>query len=166
MSTPIATRYAMASGFGPPKVKKAKRSTPVVTVSFQERAKQFKEDLYSDGGVLFCKFCQHSIDYMHVDTIKDHLSSKKHVCRKHAKFNNIELSTQPSGSRQITLASVIKSKDAHQDFVLDCVKMCTLADIPLEKVEKMIPSLRKYCAQAGTLPAADQLRSVYVPHLH
>jgi hypothetical protein len=43
--------------------------------------------------------------------------------------------------------------------------MCTLADIPLEKVEKMRPFLNKHCVQAGTLPKVDQLRSVYVPRL-
>ena len=57
-------------------------STAVMKVSVEERAKQFKEDLYVDGGILFCKYCQHSVDYVHVDTIKDHLLSKKHLSRK------------------------------------------------------------------------------------
>ena len=43
--------------------------------------------------------------------------------------------------------------------------MCTLADIPLEKVEKIRPFLKKYCVQAGALPKVDQLRTVYVPRL-
>ena len=51
-------------------------------VTAKERAKQFKEDLYDDGSVLFCKYCQHSVDYIRVDTIKDHLKSKKHVYNK------------------------------------------------------------------------------------
>ena len=37
-------------------------------VSVVERAKQFK-DLNADGKVLFCKYCQHSIDYFRVDSI-------------------------------------------------------------------------------------------------
>ena len=47
-------------------------------------------DLYMDGGVLFCKYCEHSIDYVriyiYIDTIKDHLKSKKHASRKEAKL--------------------------------------------------------------------------------
>ena len=49
---------------------------------------------------------------------------------------------------QITLKTMVKSKD---DFILDYVKFCMLADIPLEKTE-MRPFLRKHCAQAGALP--------------
>ena len=62
----------MAERIGPSSTKKQKRSAPVARVSAVERAKQFKEDLYADEKVLFCKYCQlHSIDYIRVDTIKD-----------------------------------------------------------------------------------------------
>ena len=37
---------------GSPSAKKAKRSAAVLRVSVEERAKQFKEDFYADGGVL------------------------------------------------------------------------------------------------------------------
>ena len=66
----------MAEGEAPAP-KKAKRSAPAARVSAEERAKQFKEDLYSDSGVLFCTYCEHSIDFVRLDTIKDHLKSKK-----------------------------------------------------------------------------------------
>ena len=39
-----------------------------------------------NGEVLFCKYCQHSIDYVRVDTIKDHLKAQKHISRKEAKL--------------------------------------------------------------------------------
>ena len=62
--------------------KRARRSAPIPRVTADERAKQFQEDLYADGGVLFCKFCEHCIDFVRVDTIKDHLKSQKHASRK------------------------------------------------------------------------------------
>lgn len=49
--------------------KSEKKSVPVSCVIAEERAKQFQEDLYADGGVLFCKFCEHCIDFVCVDTI-------------------------------------------------------------------------------------------------
>ena len=55
---------------------------------------------------------------------------------------------------------MVKSKDVRREFVLNFVKMCTLADIPLEKMATI-----SYCAQVGALPQTDQLRSVYVPRL-
>ena len=39
-----------------PRAKKAKRSAPLTRVTAEERARQFKDDLYADGGVLFCRF--------------------------------------------------------------------------------------------------------------
>ena len=42
-----------------------------------------------------------------------------------------------------------------QDFCLDFIKMCSVADVPLEKVEKMRPFLNKHCSQAGALPKVD-----------
>ena len=49
-----------------PSAKKSRRSAPVAKVSPEERVKQFKVDLYMDGGVLFCKDCEHSIDYVRI----------------------------------------------------------------------------------------------------
>ena len=47
-----------------------------------------------------------------------------------------------AGPVQITLRSAIKSKDLREEFILDFIKMCTVADIPLEKTENMMPFLR------------------------
>ena len=148
----------------PPRAKKVKRSTPISRVSAEERAKQFKDDLYADSGVLFCRYCEHSVDFSRVDTIKDHVQSKKHGARKTSKGAS-SASAGPSTSRQVTLTSIVKSKDLREEFVLDYVKLCTLADIPLHKTEKMRPFMQKYCKQAGTLPQVSTLRKVYVPRL-
>ena len=153
----------------PPRAKKAKRSAPISRVSAEERAKQFKDDLYTDGGVLFCKYCVHSVDYMGVDTIKEHLKSKMHCAKKCSKQSKETVSGAVAGpftSRQVTLSSIVKSKDLREEFVLDYIKLCTLADIPLYKTDAMRPFLQKYCKQAGTLPQVSTLRNVYVPRLY
>ena len=119
--------------------------------------------MYCEDGILFCKFCGHSVHFLRVDTIKDHLKSKKHISRKEAKLSQATASTPEL--RQVTLGSVIKSKDLREVFILDFIKLCTSADIPLEKTDKMKPFLLKYCKQAGALPQTATLRTVYVPRL-
>ena len=52
------------------------------------------------------------------------------------------------------------------EFVLDYLKMCTVADIPLETTEKMRPVLQKHCKQEGALPQVPTLRTTYVPRLY
>ena len=93
-----------------------------------------------------------------VDTIKDKLKSKKHRQRKDLK----EADTASSGRKQVTLTTLVKSKDLREEFV-DFIKMSTMVDIPLEKVERVRPFLLKYCKQAGTLPKASTQRSQYIP---
>ena len=83
-----------------------------------------------------------------MDAVKDHLKSKKHSSRKEAKRQS-ELLSGASSSRQTTLEKMIKSNDLRESFVMDYLKMCTVADIPLEKTEKIRPFLQKHCKQAG-----------------
>ena len=118
-----AHRSMMAERISPPSTKKAKRSAPVYRVSAEERAKQFKGDLYADGGVLFCKYCQHSIDYVRVDTIKDHLKAQKHISRKEAKLSEAGASIAASNSRQVMLSTAVKSHDARQEFISGLVRL-------------------------------------------
>lgn len=68
--TCMRVAYPAMAECRPPSAKKAKRSAPVSRVTAQERAKQFQEDLYVSDGVLFCKFCEHSVDFVRVDTKK------------------------------------------------------------------------------------------------
>ena len=48
------------------------------SISAVHRGKEFKEDKYENGGVLFCKFYQHSIEHVRVQTIKMLIKSAKH----------------------------------------------------------------------------------------
>ena len=116
----------------PPSTKKSKRSAPISRLTAGERAKQFSDDFYADAGVLFCRFCEHSVDFVRVDTLKDHLKSKEHAARKEIKKQkqSKSLSTGASSSKQITLDTLVKSKDMREDFILDYIKMCTMAGIP------------------------------------
>jgi hypothetical protein len=105
-----------------------KRNPPVARVTAKERSKQFKDNMYEDGDVLFCKFCQHSVDFVHVDTIRDHLISKKYRANKDAQTSK---GICKKSSKQVTLNTTIASKDMREEFILDYLKLCTLADIPL-----------------------------------
>ena len=57
-------------------------------MSLLDRVEEFKEEMYADGRNV-CrwkyndfKFCQHSIDYTRVHTIKSHLITEKHQANK------------------------------------------------------------------------------------
>ena len=52
-----------------------------------------------------------------------------------------EADTSGCGRKQVTLTTLVKSQDLMEEFVLDFIKMSTMVDIPLEKVERMRPFL-------------------------
>ena len=132
--------YTRGESIAPP-AKKAKRSAPLSRSTAQERAKQFSSEIYADGGVLYRRFCSHSVDFTRLDTVKDHLKNKKHTTRKEARKANPMSSGSdgPSTSRQTTLGTVVKSMEFREEFIFDYLKVCTTADIPLDKTEKIRP---------------------------
>ena len=75
------------------------RSAPLSRITAEEREKQFNTDFYADGGVLFCRFCEHSVDFTRVDTVKDHLKINKHAAKKEARKakNSLPTLLQPAG---------------------------------------------------------------------
>ena len=59
----------MAEDLPPPAKKgRAGRAAPVAKITAKERVKQFPTELYEDSGILFCSFCDHSLDFIHLDT--------------------------------------------------------------------------------------------------
>lgn len=150
-----------------------KRKRPPTNVTAIDRVRQFPQELYADNNILFCKVCVHSIDFTRLDTVRDHFKSKKHLTRRHAAESRKQAqAAQPSGSgnvRQTTLNTAFagsNSKTLREEFILDFTKMCTMADIPLEKTEKMMPFMKKHCTQGGALPNADTIRKLYVSRLY
>ena len=111
------------------------RAIPVAKVTTKEQARQFSSDFYENGGTLFCRFCEHSLDFVRINTIKDHLVSQKHNRNKDKK---------EAGSSQPVQHTLTKSKYLREECILDFIKMCTVADIPLEKADKMVPFLKLF----------------------
>uniref|UniRef100_A0A3Q1C4K7 Uncharacterized protein n=1 Tax=Amphiprion ocellaris TaxID=80972 RepID=A0A3Q1C4K7_AMPOC len=130
------------------------------TLTPQYRAEQFLNDFYVSGEQLFCRFCQHSIDWKRKNTCSDYIVSKSHV-RNKEKFNNNASKT--TSLQTCITASTFKSSDSRKEFIEDFVAMCAEADIPLEKMTKLRPFLLKHCKQRGALPKnVSSLRQIHL----
>lgn len=121
------------------------------------RAEQYPND-YESGQQLFCKFCQHTVDWTREDTCNDHLISKVHLKNK--------AKSTAGKSPQVTIEATTKSIEARREFVEDFVAMCAEADIPLEKMKRIRPFLVKHCKQGGALPEnPSSLRQTHLPRV-
>ena len=47
-------------------------------ISGRDRVKQFGDAFHADNNVLFCSLCNKTIDHIRLQTIKDHVGSKRH----------------------------------------------------------------------------------------
>ena len=60
-------------------------------ITARDRANEFANDFYEDGGVLYCKVCQHSVDYLRKQTVVEHLKSLRHKNRKASGLGKLNL---------------------------------------------------------------------------
>ena len=81
----------------------------------------------------------------------DHIKSKVHMRKKS--------SIGSSQVKQRTITTSFKSKKIRDEFILDFLKMCTLSDISLHKIDKMRPFLLKYCKEGGSIPSVNYIGS-------
>ncbi|CAG8768253.1 652_t:CDS:1, partial [Gigaspora rosea] len=58
-----------------------KKSKPS-KVKVYTRVQDNPDDFRVDDGILFCNFCDHSIDWTQKSTVDDHLNSKVHKANK------------------------------------------------------------------------------------
>ena len=107
-------------------------------------AQIYKNNYYVSNTVMFCKFCNITIDYKIKHKVDQHLKTNKYKNNKTA----IERKSTQSNNRPVqqstleTFEHIISEGD---ELNLELVKVFTAADIPLEKVNKLRPFFRKYC---------------------
>jgi len=76
---------------------------------------QFPDDFYAGSGILLCKFSDHRVDFTRLDTVKDHMKSKKLLSRRDTK------SSQYSSAKQVSLTNKVKAKDHREEFILEFI---------------------------------------------
>uniref|UniRef100_A0A4W3J7V7 Uncharacterized protein n=1 Tax=Callorhinchus milii TaxID=7868 RepID=A0A4W3J7V7_CALMI len=116
----------------------------------------YTDDLYEEGGQLFCRICCHTIDHVRKYTIDECMKSRKYCERKAMAIKKAKsfLSTHSLLSTALFME--------RKELVLDFVQYLTRADTLLEKAPAFQEFLRKYTKQGGTIPTQSQLCYVYL----
>uniref|UniRef100_A0A673WX60 U1-type domain-containing protein n=1 Tax=Salmo trutta TaxID=8032 RepID=A0A673WX60_SALTR len=114
---------------------------------------------YESGDKLFCKFCQHTIDWTRKNMCCDHLKSKAHVKNKEKHRVGQSLFKQP-----LLVEAHQQIQDENSFRTLwPCAPSLTSN---IEKLRKLRPFLVKNCKQGGAFPENESgLHQTYQPDI-
>lgn len=137
------------------KVKSGKR------VTIHTRAAEYSGDFKVDDGILLCVYCNYAIKWEKKSTVDDHVRGPVHCAKK------VAYESQKNGElrQQRTIASTISIANSKKELIEDLIQAFTIADIPLEKVNSLLPFFKKYIKQGGFIPQAPTLRQTYLPQV-
>src|SRR2546421_10118510 len=105
-------------------------------VTIFTRQKEYPSEFHYfhiDNGILFCNFCDHSIEWNRKSTIDNHRSSKVHLTNKKLYENKLRT------NHQQTLQSSISANEMKKVVIEDLIEAFASTDIPLEKVNSLLP---------------------------
>ena len=149
----------------------SKHSKTAVHVTPASRVAEFGSRTFVvEGGVLMCKICNITVDYVRTQSITDHLQSKCHS-QQTAKCK-ADSDAEITPKRQTTLAGCSErqtaTSSAKEDLIVGLVQAIMSANIPMEKLDN--PQIRDFVAAnvigGGDIPRANGLREHYVPKVY
>src|SRR5690348_14187175 len=97
-----------------------KRRTVIIHTHVEENPGVFR----IDNGLLFCNYCDFSIEWKHKSTIDSHCMEKKHLEQK-----GIYKDNQRKKSQQ-TLKTTLLAANSKKEMIEDLIQAFASADIP------------------------------------
>ena len=103
------------------------------TASIHTRCNEYKDIFRVDDNILFCNYCNISVNWKHKSIIDNHCNSQKHI------FNVKSQEENQNKTQQLTLSSTQVAAESKKQLIEDLIEAFVIADIPLEKVNSLLP---------------------------
>ena len=126
------------------------------TVSVHIRCSEYKV-FHVDDNILFCNYCNISVEWKHKSVVDNHCKNQKHISNVRNHKENKDK------TQQLTLSSAQTAAESKKQLIEDLIEAFTTADIPLEKVNSLLPFFKKYLKNGGSVPQVPTLRQIYLP---
>ena len=137
--------------------RKRTKTNKANAVSVYTRMKEHPDVFRVESGLLFCNYCDLSVEWRHKSTVDSHCLGKKHLAQKKIYEAN------QSKSNQQTLETTLLAADSKREVVENLIQAFASANIPLEKINHLLPFFKKYLKEGGAIPQAPTLRQLYLP---
>jgi len=127
------------------------------TVNIKYRIKEYQETFRNDAGIMFCIYCDKSVEWKYKSTIDSHINGNKHIANKKA------YEERQQTSQQQTLQASLRAAESKKAVIEELVEAFLGADIPLQKIDQLLSFFKKYLKEGGAIPKAPTLRQNYLP---
>ena|SRR3990170_1345247 len=111
-------------------------------ITVYTRAAEYPNDFRVDDGLLLCLYCNHAVKWEKKSTIKDHIRGIVHCAKKRECENRLKANGEVLQQR--TIASTISIANSKKELIEDLIHAFAVADIPLEKVNSLLPFFNKH----------------------
>ncbi|RHZ86999.1 hypothetical protein Glove_41g191 [Diversispora epigaea] len=128
-------------------------------VSVHSRCKEYVNIFRVDDNILFCNYCNISVEWRQKSVVDNHCKSQKHISNVNI-HNNKE-----RNNVQLTLSATQDAADLKKQVIEELLEAFVVADIPLEKINRLLPFFKKYLKNGGSIPQAPTLRQIYLPNV-
>src|SRR6202000_1167934 len=99
-----------------------------------------------DDKVLFCNYCNVSVEWRQKSTVDNHCNSQKH--RSNMKSHEEK---EKNRTQQLTLVSTQEAAELKKQVIEDLIEAFAIADIPLKKVNSLLPFFKKHVKNGGSI---------------
>lgn len=127
-------------------------------VSVYTRCNEYEGIFRVDDSILFCNYCNISVEWRQKSTVDNHCKSQKHI-------SSVKSHEDKSKSQQLTFASTQTAAESKKQLIEELIEAFSIADIPLEKVNSLLPFFKKHIKNGGSIPQAPTLRQLYLPNV-
>src|SRR5436305_2684779 len=128
-------------------------------VTVYTRCNEYNGVFRVDDKVLFCNYCNVSVEWRQKTTVDNHCNSQKHITSMKSYKDKEQNKTQ------LTLATTQEAAESKKRVIEDLIEAFATADIPLEKVNSLLPFFKKHVKNGGSIPKAPTLRQLYLPNV-
>uniref|UniRef100_H2ZUK1 U1-type domain-containing protein n=1 Tax=Latimeria chalumnae TaxID=7897 RepID=H2ZUK1_LATCH len=137
-------------------------------VSASDRVKQYSLGvLHSDGGKLFCIYCNVTVDHYRKSSVDRHLDSSTHRKRKVEIQSTTANDSLAKKQKMVTslFQKSTENREAQNYLNFELTEAFVCANISLEKLDnkKLREFLRRHVTNGGAIPSSAELKREYLP---